>query len=131
MNGLILRPMTDADRNLVLSSWLESYSNSLVGIDRGAFFRLYKPLVAAMVDRGGVIVAGLPDIADSVLGWMASHNEVLHYVFVKPRWRKLGVARALLEGTETLPITYSHEPPKWAHLPGGWHFDPLARFGEP
>lgn len=125
-----LRRMTEGDRNFVLSSWLRSYAEQQTGMTRAVFFRLYEPVVVELVSRCEVVVAGLPDVGDAILGWLAASDSTVHYVFVKPRWRKLGVARRLLSDTDSLPLTYSHEPPRWVRVPERWRFDPLTRFGD-
>lgn len=127
-----LRAMQPEDRNYVLSSWLRSYAElpEFRGLRRSVFFALYEPLVKAMVARSTVAVATLPDAQDVVLGWMAIEGDTLHYVLVKPRWRKLGIARWLLSQVEGMPVVYTHAPPVWAgeKLPESWTYDPMRRW---
>lgn len=123
--------MEDGDRNFVISSWLRSYADQQHGMSRPCFFRLYEPLVVSLVDTGIVMVAGLADVPGAILGWLAAGDSAVHYVYTKPRWRRLGVAKQLLRGSDQLAIAYTHEPPAWATLPARWSFDPLARFGDP
>lgn len=145
---VVLRPMTDADRAFVLMTWLDSYAQANLTIRTcphchtglhhiarrlfpyGVFHRLYAPIVNGAFARSTVTIAGSPEIKDSILGWMATEGETLHYLFTKPRWRKLGIAKKLLAGTESLALAYSHEPPWWAKLPQSWRYDPQARFGD-
>jgi len=122
--------MEPDDRNFVLSSWLRSYADQQRGIARRAFFKLYESVVVNLVGRSTVIIAGLDDVPGSILGWTAidSDDRTLHYVFVKPRWRKLGVAKSLLKDAARIDVMYTHEPPSWAKVPASWSFEPMARF---
>lgn len=127
-----LRPMRESDRHYVLSSWLRSYQEcpEFRGLRRAVYFAIYEPLVKAMLARSTVAVATLPGAEDIVIGWMAVEDDLLHYVLAKPRWRKLGVARWLLESMADIPVTYTHAPPLGllAKVPGSWTYDPMRRW---
>lgn len=147
-----LRAMRDDDRAYVFSSWLNSYAEvgrrprlvdpktrdlldeggEFRGMRRAVYFKLYEPAVQAMVARSDIFVATSPGLegTDSVLGWMATEGDVVHYVCVKPRLRRLGLAKWLLAQVP-IDATYTHAPaPTLAQrlIPAGWLFDPLRRF---
>lgn len=137
MLDLNLRPMAPTDEHYVLSSWLRSYAEThearcFFGGDlRAIFFQLYEPLVKAMLTRGTVTVACLPENEDVVLGWLCTEGETLHYVQVKPKFRGHGVAGKLLSGMEPLRIDYSHitKPAKVRlRFPTNWRYAPEKRF---
>lgn len=125
--------MRDEDRNYVLSSWLRSYAEGpeFRGIARGTYFALYEPVVKDILARSVVAIATLPEQPDVVIGWMAIEDEALHYALVKPRWRKLGIARWLLADVLEIAATYTHVPSgAFARLiPPTWTYDPMRRFG--
>lgn len=125
-----LRAMAPTDRNFVLSSWLRSYADQQRGMNRRAFFKLYESVVVNLVGRSSVLIAGLDDVPDAILGWAAidADDRTLHYVFVKPRWRKLGIATTLLKDAACIDVLYTHEPPSWAKVPASWSFEPMARY---
>lgn len=148
---IVLRPLNERDANechLVLGTWLDSYARSNLALDScpkcqwgikdvtrrmfpfAVFHRLYGPVVNDAFARSTIVIASSPEVTDSVLGWMATEGNTIHYVFVKPRWRRIGVARKLLAGAESVPVSYSHEPPRWAKLPASWRYAPEARFGD-
>lgn len=142
--------MEPGDLHYVLSSWLKSYAElarrrrvfdrekrvevdpggEFQGLARSHFFPLYEPVVQRLVARSTIAIATLPDVADSVLGWMAIEGDVLHYVHVKPRWRKLGLARWLLGQLDGMPVTYTHtaKPDLLAKVPASWSYDGMRRF---
>lgn len=129
-----LRPMREDDRNYVLSSWLRSYAESgeFRGVTRAVYFALYEPLVKRLLERSTVAVATLPEATDVVLGWMAIEDDALHYLLVKPRWRKLGIAKWLLGSIGDVGGTvYTHAFPRGVGeklIPASWTYDPMRRF---
>lgn len=146
-----LRAMRDEDRNYVLSSWLNSYGEiarrhrvvdprtkavldeggEFRGTRRAVYFRLYEPIVQDLVTRSTIVVATLPEEPDVVLGWMAIENDCLHYLLVKPRWRRLGIGRWLLGQLGELDAVYTHAPAPTVGaglIPASWSFDSMRRF---
>lgn len=125
---LVLRPMREADRNYVLSSWSKSYAGSSRDARDYAtmadFYRDYAPVIAELLARSVVTVAALKDNDDIIVGWSAIEGDVLHYVLVKPRWRKLGVARYLLSSVKERPMMCSHQTNDAVRcgMPDGWAY---------
>lgn len=123
---LELRPMGDGDRNFVLASWLRSYAGKGEESydDARAFYADYAPVVLALMARSTVVVACLPEEPSAIVGWYAVEGETLHYVLVKPRWRRLGVARWLLEDFAGLTLAYTHRTSdaRRCPIPSAWEF---------
>lgn len=119
---LELRTMTADDRPYVISSWLRSFAWE--GREAKAyaprpirgtpwhpprvFFEDYAPVVQNLITRSTVIVAGLRGIADSIVGWFALEGTTLHYLLVKPKFRRLGVAKWLIGDAALQPLTFTH-----------------------
>lgn len=136
------REMRDEDRNYVLSSWLLSYSEAAEfrGLGRDVYTRgrahavycgLYQPIIKQLVERSTVAVAYDPELPDTIIGWMAVEgDDVLHYVMVKPRFRKFGVAHWMTRDLAAMPAVYTHVPsPAAIRLIGdAWTYDPMRRF---
>lgn len=143
--------MRDDDRAYVISSWLNSYAEvgrrprrvdpktkevqdeggEFRGTARGAYFAIYEPIVKQLLARSTVAVATLPEEPDVVLGWMAIEDDVLHYLLVKPRWRRLGIARWLLGQLGDINAVYTHRPAPSVGarlIPASWSFDQMRRF---
>jgi len=122
--------MVDSDRHLVLSSWLRSYAGrsldarDYTGDARGTFSSDYVPVVRSLLERSRVVVACLADEPDAIVGWMAWEGETLHYLLVKPRWRRLGVARMMLADFAELPVVYTHatSDSRRCPVPKAWTF---------
>lgn len=129
-----LRPMLDTDRALVINSWVRSYSEqssearAYVGKAMGLFGRDYARVVVDLLARSQVIIACLADNPDSVVGWMCWEGEVLHYVLVKQGfdadWRRLGVARWMLQDFASMPVVYTHRTGDAMRcpVPRGWTY---------
>ncbi len=100
---LIYRTGDEGDRNLILHSWIrEGYVSTFartmgVGVWNENHERLLREHV---LPRSSVTVACLPDLQDAVMAYAVHEGPALHFVWTKPRWRKLGIARRLLS---TLP----------------------------
>ena len=119
--------------NLVLAGWLRTYvGDRPTGVERGVFFRLCQPVVKALLASSTVVVACMPDAHDAVYGWVAFDGDVLHYVCVKPRWQRLGIASYLLADMREHKITYTHRTADGMRLPlpESWSYAPMGRFQE-
>ncbi len=83
----------------------------------GVFYGNYPRLIEAALSEDGarVAVACLKDTPDVILGYAAlnSMTHTLHWVFVKPQWRKIGIARMLIPDTVR---KISHYTPPIGHL---------------
>jgi hypothetical protein len=125
-----LRPMRETDRALVINSWVRSYSErspearDYTGAAMGLFGRDYTRVVVGLLERSRVIVASLADNPDSAIAWMCWEGETLHYVLVKRRWRKLGVARWMLADFGEMPVAYTHRTREALRcpVPKGWAY---------
>lgn len=137
---LDLRPMVDDDRGLVIDSWRRSFYKSRDGAtypQLEQFYADYTPVVVDLVGRSRVYIACLKAESSAIVGWAALEDGVLHYVFVKRRWRQLGVAKWLLTrlGLLEAPTTYTHRTrmcePSWfrgvyspaeVRVPDAWQY---------
>ncbi len=116
--------------NLVLAGFLRTYTDSSSGVERSVFFKLCEPLVRNLMARSTVVVACMPEAHDAVMGWMMWEGDVLHYVCIKPRWARLGIASWMLKDFAEKPVVYTHITPAGAKLgvPEAWGYRPLLRF---
>lgn len=106
----IIEGLHDA-KNLIYATWLRSYQASSLqakNIHKDTFFREHHKVLDGIFARDIIVrLAVLPDDESVVLGWLVGEPGVVHYVYVKPAFRRYGIARALLSGLET-PFTYTH-----------------------
>lgn len=49
-----------------------------------------------MLQKSTVRIATNPDIPDQIFGWICIDGNRLHYVYVKNRFRRMGIAKKLL-----------------------------------
>ncbi len=100
------------DWPFVYGTWLNSFRvNSTFArhIDQPTYFAMHHHVVERLLERGELLIATPEDDPDTYLGYAVREQgtPVVHYVYVKPAFRRFGVARALLAG---LPpdFTYTH-----------------------
>lgn len=143
-------PQTTRELNLVRSSWTHSMSRTrpvrvcgdehggtiqrsglrVVRMDRRVFFEGHARQVDAVIARTGVLLAVPEATASTIAGWACAEPGVVHYVYVVETFRKLGVARALLEAIGIEPRAFS----QWSNacdrglgsklMAAGWVWDP-------
>lgn len=132
---IAIRQATDSDRRWVISSWLDSYRTAhtagLIAMSR--WKAVMTPELESILDRPGcaVLVAYTPgdDPDTDGLGWLCHEGHappLLHYVYVKQPYRRLGIAGTLLRRAGIDPartLLYSCKTPVVSRL----HL-PLARF---
>lgn len=143
------RPDDRHERNHVLASWSQSYSETarrrwqrqpngdvddggeFHGMRLNVYYALYVPIVESLLARSTVVIATRPDLPpDTVIGWMAVEDGVLHFVHTKKIWRQKGVAKWMLEGVRDVPLTYTHQfaYPARSLIGPSWRYEPMRRF---
>lgn len=102
-------------RNLIYATWLRSYESSSLAakhVPRDVFFSEHHKVLDGIFQRGAqvkmAILAADPEV---VLGWCVTAEKLVHYVYIKPAFRRRGIARALLAHIAP-PFTYTH----WTHV---------------
>jgi hypothetical protein len=95
--------MPEEDRNFILASWLKGlyYGDSWFHeIPKHIFMQNYHALLERVLSPGvaSVKVACLKDDPDVILGYAVLNpaGTALHWVFVKNRWRGIGIAKSLI-----------------------------------
>jgi len=101
-------------KSLIYATWLRSYQTSSLMtklIPRDLFFAQHHLVIDRILARPAtrVRLATMPDDPSVVFGWAVTESDdTVHYVYVKPSFRKYGVARALISEIKS-PFTYTHE----------------------
>lgn len=122
-SGFTVRAMLPAEASFVEDSWVRSFAKSapnmlaLVGELREDAYRAAQRVVAQrLIRRGAVLVAHLPSVPDEACGYLVLelHGSmlVLHWLYVKQPYRKLGAARLLLGAAlrlEHRELAHTHE----------------------
>jgi GNAT superfamily N-acetyltransferase len=124
-----IRPATLDERRFARASWFSSYRTG--GFAPPVGFDVYKAGQGRLIERlepsCTVLVASAIAVPDEVCGWVAATDRAVHYCYVKQAYRRLGIARLLLEGESR---RYSHETRAGRILARklGFKFDPYAVF---
>lgn len=103
---IILRPGVKEDANFVFATWLKGYyygSKATKTISKTSFMMEYHKVIENILSKPStqVAVAALKDDPDVIIGYSVFDGPVLHWVFVKDGWRKMGIAASLTD----LPFT--------------------------
>jgi hypothetical protein len=96
-------------------------------IPKAVFMAKYHTYLEGLLARSSVRVACLADAPDVILGYVVSHGESLDWVFVKNRWRGIGIAKALVSPLAAKSV--SHLTPVGKSLLKkltGVYFDPFT-----
>lgn len=120
------------DIGFIVSTWLQGLYHGndwFKQIDRDTYFDFYKKVVKSLVHRPTVKlkICCLKDNTDVILGYSVveekDHKKILHWVFVKPVWRKQGIAKVLIP-KDIEVITHLT---KWGKQlkPKEWIFNPF------
>ena len=121
--------MVEGDRHYVLSSWLRSYAakgrdSRDYGERHSQFCDDYAPVVRGLLARSKVLIACDASTPDIIAGWMAFEGETLHYILTKPNFRRLGVARWMLNDFAAMPLGYTHRTSDAMRcpVPAAWEY---------
>lgn len=112
-----VRDVVPNDLPFIFTTWLQHYyasSRYTRRIPRRIYFAEYHKIVEAILARSAVLVATPADEPEIILGYAAFERRsppVVHWVYVKNRMRRTGIARQLLEGVDLNKCVFTH----WTH----------------
>jgi ribosomal protein S18 acetylase RimI-like enzyme len=98
-----LRNATDADVPFIFNSWLKShrFSPSTSGCQSPVYFAQHHKLIEGLCKRASIIVACNDKDLGQIYGYVCCEkiedNLVVHFIYVKETFRKLGIAKMLLD----------------------------------
>jgi hypothetical protein len=95
-----IRPFEENDRNLIYVTWLKGlrFGNDwFESIPQDIYFENYHKVIDSILIRPKIEIniACLKDDPSVILGYVVFESDILHYLFVKPVWRNIGIARDL------------------------------------
>lgn len=102
---LNIRDVRPSDKNFIYASWLRGayYGDTWFGdIPKNIFMTCYHKVLETILSRPGIDikVACLKEDPEVILGYAVVLNTapgpVLHWVFVKSAWRKIGIGKSLM-----------------------------------
>lgn len=112
-----IRDVTKEDINFILATWLRSYrhaSQFAKKISNAIYYKWHHKVIERIIDRGGEILVAHPlGEPDVILGYLCTelqtdNKRVVHYCYVKKTFRKMGVAKSLLEANILEGAFFTH-----------------------
>ena len=108
-----LRDVEARDIDFIVSSWTKSYRQSFFAtkMSNEVYFTEHKKVIAARFADSRAVIACTGDDIDQILGYIVFQGHVLHYLYVKQPFRRLGIGSALIQdamGAQTVPIVITH-----------------------
>lgn len=111
-------PASETEKGFVYSTWLKNYKFSSYfakRIKHAVFYKGHHQIVTHILEKPEVktFVANPKNDPDTILGFLTcetGEKPVVHFVFVKDAFRKMGVATALMRHAEIDPsnLTFTH-----------------------
>lgn len=98
----LIRKALPNDVPFITNSWLKSYRDSreVQGIPNNQYFYHQHKLIEALVPRSIVIVAAMKSDPHIIMGWLCAEVAdtalLLHYVYVKNDYRRMGIGSGML-----------------------------------
>jgi GNAT superfamily N-acetyltransferase len=99
--------MIPADLGLVFQSWFRSGGQAYPGVGGDIYLKGMEGRIGRLLERIPVTVAYATVAPTEILGWVCADATCLHFIYVKPVYRRQGIARALVPESVK---TYSHPP---------------------
>ncbi len=120
------------DESFIYNSWLKSHRSSpeCKFLDNDTYYNNHKLIIQKILSREGtnIILACNPEDEDQIYGWLveetyqlpsSSSTRVIHYIYVKYNFRRMGIGRMLFEKNPTPPmepIPCTHQSHLWSVL---------------
>lgn len=106
-----IRPMTVGDEGFIFNSWLRSFRKS-VDMESKAYYLFQHRKIEKLLRDSRVLMAVSEDDPDQIFGWVCfapfEDEYIVHYLYVKATFRKLGIGRRLFEALPTIGW-YTHK----------------------
>lgn len=113
-----IRRMVDDDRAYITHTWLHThrhFGDWHVRMDREVYMRCHRLVVHRLIEAHATLVAYDPEDPRVILGFLCGDNyasaPVVHFIYVRDRLRRFGVAKALmleLGWVTSAPIIATH-----------------------
>ena len=134
---VLLRLGAQGDIPFITSSWLHSFRDgqAVQSCPNRLYFANQHKIMEALIPRSTIVVAVNEEDHDQILGWACFEKQsgavVLHFLYVKNHFRRLGLAKQivdiLLDAEDVATVFYTHRTPvvdrvkldrtKWVYNP--------------
>ena len=117
---IVFRPIAYEDKAFIFNSWLKSFRNGFMvkNVDNTIYFLNHHKIVDSCTTKGTTIICCDAQDSRIIYGYICfEHIEgqfVLHYIYIKEVYRKLGLGKMLLEKTGhdfNILGCYTHQTP--------------------
>ncbi len=115
----IVRKGTVSDEGFVAKSWVDTArgsSRQTRNIDAGSFNAFHYSMAKRILERAEIRIAAPPDDESTIYGFAVLEPGVVHIVYTKKAWRRLGIASELVRGvgaTDACFSTWSQDCTNW------------------
>lgn len=110
-SNFTIRPVMDSDLSFIFSTWLKSFRYSSLfakDIDNDIYYKYHQLVIERILSRVPTIYIACDKVnPETVFGYIIGEGEVLHFLYVKKDFRKLGIGGILLD-TYGIPTYFSH-----------------------
>lgn len=101
MERIKFRDYEPEDAAFIYDTWLNGLrgGNDLFKeIEINRYYRYYRSVIKFLMERYEVTkkIACLEEDEDVLLGYSITEGDTLHWIYVKPHWRKFGIGNNLL-----------------------------------
>lgn len=110
-----IRPYQSDDFKFIFSTWIEGFYQSGIyfeNMSRQEFFKIYEDRIKNTLLKSDTIkqICALKDDPTIILGYLIGEKMIetycLHWLFVKYVWRKIGIAKTLLQSYPFTKVTH-------------------------
>ena len=92
-----LRHFQPSDLNFILGTWMESYFFFMPSRPpKHIYAREHSLLINKHLPHCDCVIACAEDDANQILGYVITEHDLLHYIYVKGPFRKLGIGHKLM-----------------------------------
>ena len=121
-----IRNVRIEDMNFIYDTWLNGlyFGNDTFRLMKEHIFKQhYQKVLEALIPNTVIKICALNDDIDTIIGYVVYRDTALDWVFVKPMWRRLGIAKRLIPDKIK---TYSHSTKMVRGFkPKNWEFNPF------
>lgn len=125
---VLLRPANESDAAFIFDSWLRSYRKGgrSPRVESAVFWDEHRRLLGKLLSRSTVLVACSGEDPAQLFGWLAFERLgavcVVHYCYTQRVFRRLGVAKKLLEvaSSGSGGLAHTHETDAGAPFAKAW-----------
>lgn len=111
------------DVNCIYATWLRCYKHSSAFARRipdRVFYEQHHAVVGRLLARAEVLVVTPRGEPGVILGYSVTEPSVIHFVYVKKPFRRMGIATALLVHLDPNACVFTHWTEGWDFLHRKW-----------